>query len=92
MQLLDHAEIDAQLDWPSLIEELGASFVAARTVAPARQVLEMDLPEGEKALLIMPAWEGGRAIGVKVVPFPRQCNTRQGDNQRRHADVPRGRR
>ncbi|MER9677484.1 ornithine cyclodeaminase family protein [Mesorhizobium sp. M0208] len=70
MQLFDHAEIEARLDWPGLIEELRANFSAARTVAPARQVLEMDLPDGEKAsLLIMPAWESGRAIGVKVVTF-----------------------
>ncbi|PBB51908.1 MULTISPECIES: ornithine cyclodeaminase family protein [Mesorhizobium] len=70
MQLFDHAEIDARLDWAGLIEELRANFAAARTVAPVRQVLEIDLPNGDKAtLLIMPAWEGGRAIGVKVVTF-----------------------
>ncbi|AZO32493.1 hypothetical protein [Mesorhizobium sp. M1B.F.Ca.ET.045.04.1.1] len=46
MQLFDHAEIDARRQ--GLIEKLRA-FVAARTVAPARQVLELDLPDGKKA-------------------------------------------
>ncbi|MET3597913.1 hypothetical protein ABID26_007340 [Mesorhizobium shonense] len=46
MQLFDHADIDARL-WAGLIEEFRANFAAARAVAPARQVLEIDLPNGK---------------------------------------------
>lgn len=70
MQVFDHHEIETRLEWPGLIEALRRDFAEAAIVAPARQVFEMDLPDGEKAsLLIMPAWEGGKAIGVKVVTF-----------------------
>jgi ornithine cyclodeaminase len=70
MQVFGHEEIEARLDWPGLIAALRQDFAAAATTAPARQVLDIELPGGEIAsLLIMPAWEGGKAIGVKVVTF-----------------------
>lgn len=70
MTFIPHAEIDARLNWPDLIAALRESFAAAAIETPPRQVLEIDLPEGGKAsLLVMPAFEAGKAIGVKVVTF-----------------------
>lgn len=70
MQLYDHAAVDARLDWPGLIEDLRAAFARGAIEAPARQSMTINLPGGEQAtLLIMPAWEGGAAVGVKVVTF-----------------------
>jgi alanine dehydrogenase len=68
--LLDGARLEAALDWPGLIEALRAAFAAGGIEAPPRQVLSLELPDGGTAsLLLMPAWESGRAIGVKVVTF-----------------------
>ncbi|MBK4215115.1 ornithine cyclodeaminase family protein [Paracoccus caeni] len=70
MQTFDHAEVEARLDWPALIETLRQGFAAARAEAPARQVLTIEQPDGQQvSLLIMPAWQAGRAMGVKVVTF-----------------------
>jgi len=70
MQVFDHAAVEAALDWPGLIAALRDGFASGAAVAPARQSLAIELPGGETAtLLVMPAWEGGRAIGVKVVTF-----------------------
>lgn len=70
MQVFDHAAVAARLDWPGLIEALRTAFADGRIEAPARQSLTIDLPGGEQAtLLVMPAWEGGKAVGVKVVTF-----------------------
>jgi len=70
MQVFDHAAVEAALDWPGLIAALRDGFASGAAIAPARQSLAIELPGGEAAtLLVMPAWEGGRAIGVKVVTF-----------------------
>lgn len=71
MQLHDHDAVAARLDWPRLIEALRRGFGADGAVqAPDRQVLTIDQPDGTTAsLLIMPAWQAGHAIGVKVVTF-----------------------
>lgn len=70
MQVLDHASIDAGLDWPALIAALREAFARNAITAPPRQTLTIDLPNGQSAaLLLMPAWEAGKAIGVKVVTF-----------------------
>lgn len=70
MQLHDHHAVEASLDWPGLIETLRKGFADASVEAPARQVLTIEQPDGQQAsLLIMPAWQAGRAIGVKVVTF-----------------------
>lgn len=70
MQVFDHAAVEAALDWPGLIAALRDGFASGAAIAPARQSLAIELPGGETAtLLVMPAWEGGRAIGVKVVTF-----------------------
>lgn len=70
MRVYDHGAVDSRLDWPGLIAALREGFARGGIVAPARQALTIDLPGGEQAtLLVMPAWEGGRAAGVKVVTF-----------------------
>lgn len=70
MQVFDHAQVDGGLGWADLIETLRQGFAGGRLQAPPRQVLEVALPDGQAAsLLLMPAWEAGKAIGVKVVTF-----------------------
>jgi len=62
------AEVERRLDYPSLIEALCHGFAADWTV-PMRQHYGIPMPAGEaeQALLLMPAWEAGAAIGVKMV-------------------------
>jgi alanine dehydrogenase len=78
MQIITGDEIHRLLDFPSLIDALRAMFrdgceVPARhhhTVAPASAE---DTPA---TLLVMPAWQAGRALGIKIVTvFP--DNTRR---------------
>jgi len=73
MQIIDATEIHRLLDFPSLIEALRAMFRAGcevpqrhhHSIAPAQ-------PGGNSAtLLLMPAWQAGRTLGVKIVTvFP----------------------
>ena len=70
MQVLDHDAVLARLDWPALVAAIRDALARGTVVAPPRQVLTIDLGGGESAtLLVMPAWEAGRAIGVKAVTF-----------------------
>lgn len=70
MDILDHAAVDQRLGWRELVTALREAFAAGAVEAPARQVLSIPMPDGQTAsLLIMPAWEAGRAIGVKAVTF-----------------------
>lgn len=70
MQLVDHLEVAERLGWEKLIDRLREGFAAERIEAPDRQILTIPLPDGQSAsLLLMPAWEAGRSIGVKVVTF-----------------------
>lgn len=70
MQTFEHNAINARLDWPGLVGSLRAAFAQGTISAPPRQSLTIDMPDGTQAtLLIMPAWEAGKAIGVKVVTF-----------------------
>ncbi|MBU6497891.1 MAG: ornithine cyclodeaminase family protein [Rhodospirillales bacterium] len=65
-KLIDAARTGASLDFKRLIPALRAAFIAGAT-APLRH--RHDLPEG--ALLLMPAWRGSAALGVKIVSvFP----------------------
>lgn len=70
MSFLDHKAVEGALEWERLITALGDAFAAGRVVSPSRQTLTIDLPNGEKGyVLLMPAWEPGKSIGVKVVTF-----------------------
>jgi alanine dehydrogenase len=60
------AELERLLDYPSLVDALAAGFAADWTV-PVRHHYSMPMPnEPEQTLLLMPAWEAGQAIGMKL--------------------------
>ncbi len=70
MITLAAADLEERLPWPTLIDALAETLREARVVSPERQVLPIALDGGESAsLLLMPAWIGGEAIGVKAVTF-----------------------
>jgi alanine dehydrogenase len=71
MQTLDAAEVERRLDFPSLIERLREMFRAGCEL-PTRHHHPVQVPgEPEAILLLMPAWQVGRHIGVKTVTvFP----------------------
>jgi ornithine cyclodeaminase len=61
------ATLNAKLDYPSLIAALKTAFAADWTV-PVRHHHGVAIPgEPEQTLLLMPAWEGGKSVGVKLV-------------------------
>ncbi len=64
---LDAAEVARLLDYPALIQALRAGFAADWTV-PARHHYSIPMPGGEpdQTLLLMPAWDAGKSIGVKL--------------------------
>ncbi|HJR20064.1 MAG TPA: ornithine cyclodeaminase family protein [Dongiaceae bacterium] len=60
------AELERLLDYPSLVDVLAAGFAADWTV-PVRHHYSIPMPnEPEQTLLLMPAWEAGQAIGMKL--------------------------
>ena len=67
MRIVAAADVEAALDFPSLIEWLRQAF--RRDIdAPARQHHDIAVPGGTGgALLLMPAWQSGSHIGVKLV-------------------------
>jgi len=71
MRILGYSEVVAALDFPSLVEALRQMFrTGAET--PLRHHHRIPVPGAADAtLLLMPAWQAGRHIGVKVVTvFP----------------------
>ena len=71
MRIISAAEVEVALDFDSLIERLRQAF--RRDIAvPLRHRHAIETPEGDEAtLLLMPAWQAGRHIGVKLVTvFP----------------------
>jgi alanine dehydrogenase len=71
MRILGYSEVIAALDFPSLVEALRQMFRAGAE-APVRHHHAIPVPGGSEAtLLLMPAWQAGRHVGVKVVTvFP----------------------
>jgi alanine dehydrogenase len=60
------AELERLLDYPSLVDALAAGFAADWTV-PVRHHYSIPMRnEPEQTLLLMPAWEAGQAIGMKL--------------------------
>ncbi len=61
------AELERLLDYPSLVDALADGFAADWTV-PVRHHYSIPMPAGEpeQTLLLMPAWEAGQAIGMKL--------------------------
>lgn len=62
------AEVERLLDYPALVEALRRGFAQDWTV-PVRHHYGIPMPDGEpeQTLLLMPAWEAGQAIGMKMV-------------------------
>ncbi len=71
MQIIPAVDVDAALDFESLIERLRQAF--QRDIAvPLRHHHTVEIPDAvDASLLLMPAWEAGRHIGIKIVTvFP----------------------
>jgi len=59
--------LDAKLDYPSLIAALRHAFAADWTV-PVRHHHHVPIEgEADQVLLLMPAWEAGHSVGIKIV-------------------------
>lgn len=72
MRIIQAAEVDAALDYESLVERLRQAFRRDITV-PLRHhhSIEGDGAAAAATLLLMPAWQAGRHIGIKMVTvFP----------------------
>jgi len=72
LRLIGPSEVHAALDWEPLIEALRQMFRSGCTV-PMRQhhVLPVGGDRPDAALLLMPAWQAGRHVGVKLATvFP----------------------
>ena len=70
MKILSAADIDAALDPVLLADALGAAF-RAEIVAPVRHHHEIERPDADATLLLMPAWTGPDTqspyVGTKIV-------------------------
>jgi ornithine cyclodeaminase len=71
MRILSAADVEAALDWESLVERLRRAFRSGAEV-PVRHHYAITNPGGpDGTLLLMPAWQPGRQIGIKLVTiFP----------------------
>ncbi len=76
MRIIDSATTRKHLGMPALIEALRCMFIAGCEV-PTRHTHDLATPEGAGGtLLLMPAWQVGKRMGVKLVTiFP--GNTRK---------------
>lgn len=67
MEYLDAAAIRKHLDWPTMIDALERALIAD-IHAPVRVNHPIDVPgKPSGSLLLMPAWQVGDKIGVKIV-------------------------
>lgn len=67
MRIITAADVDQALDYEALVERLRQAFRAGATV-PLRHHHDIAVPgEPDAALLLMPAWQDGKHIGVKIV-------------------------
>ncbi|MCA1493408.1 ornithine cyclodeaminase family protein [Sinorhizobium alkalisoli] len=71
MLVLDAVQTRAALPWDGLVKALGDMF-AKGCVMPVRHHHEVEVPgEADATLLLMPAWQPGAYVGVKMVSvFP----------------------
>jgi len=72
MRVLGPSEVVAALEFPALVEALRGMFRSSDVIAPPRHRHTIEVPNGlPGALLIMPAWQVGRHLGVKLLTlFP----------------------
>ena len=68
MQQINEQQLDQLLAYPALIQQLRIAFAADYTV-PTRHHYNFDNPQATKpnTLLLMPAWQAGEHVGVKLV-------------------------
>ena len=70
MKVLSAADIDSALDPVLLADALAAAF-KAEIIAPVRHHHEIERPDADATLLLMPAWTGPQAtspfVGTKIV-------------------------
>jgi alanine dehydrogenase len=72
VRTLDAAAVDAALPIPALVDALDAAFREGRDV-PLRHhhTVPVDADTADGTLLLMPAWQRGRHLGIKIVTvFP----------------------
>lgn len=71
MRIVTAAEVEGALDWDALIESLRQAFRQGAEV-PVRHHHNIENPgEPDGTLLLMPAWQPGRHVGVKLATvFP----------------------
>jgi len=72
MKIIPAEDIKALLDWPALVNALREMFATGGCEAPPRHHHTIPVPNSPDAtLLLMPAWQSGNYIGVKLVTvFP----------------------
>lgn len=74
MRIVTAEEVAGCLAWPALIERLASAFRQG-VEAPPRHHHAMHRPDGEATMLLMPAWEPGGYIGMKMVNvFPQNAD------------------
>lgn len=71
MRIISAAEVEAALDFPSLVDRLRQAFRRDVEVPLRHHHTVQTQGERDATLLLMPAWQPGRHIGVKMVTiFP----------------------
>lgn len=69
MRVISAADVEAALDYPSLVERLRDAFRRGVS-APLRQTYSLPgAGRPDATLLLMPAWDERRHIGVKIISF-----------------------
>ena len=66
MRIIAASDVQAALDFPALVEALRDAF-RREISAPARHRYAIERAgEPDAALLLMPAWQSGRHIGIRI--------------------------
>ena len=74
MRSFSAAEVHGALDYALLVEALRDAFRQGGEAMPVRQSYDVGFGGAAAHLLTMPAWERGKALGVKLVTvFPRNA-------------------
>ena len=77
MQMISAEQVARQLPWVSLVDKIEHSFRHADVASPPRHHHALPGSKGEATLLLMPAWQEQKYIGVKLINvFPN--NSEQG--------------
>ena len=66
MKIFDYAATGARLPYPALIDAVRAIFIDGCTV-PRRHIHAIDSDDAAATLLVMPAWQKNKFMGIKHV-------------------------